>query len=63
MSRYLHGWRIFVELLSMQLRKKHGGGRAPFKRAVFFARCGRWIAVQQHKPHLNPYCWLGEEGW
>lgn len=57
---YLHGWYIFFRALRMQRVKKHGGGRQDWRSAIFIARCARWIAAQQHKPHLNPFYGYGE---
>lgn len=54
MRRYIHGWMYFFHVLWMQLRKKHGRGPGGWRQMLYIARCGRFIAAQQHRPELNP---------
>jgi hypothetical protein len=45
----LYGWRIFIEFLVQQRRKKHGIGKRDWLTAIYIAACGQYLVDHQHR--------------
>jgi hypothetical protein len=54
LHRFLHGWEVFFHCYNLGRFKAHGAKGQTMKNSILMAQCARWVAVQQHRPDLNP---------